>query len=143
MGTLVRKVALLLAGVLVGTIMLAGAAYAKTFVGGDARDIIVGTPKSDTIYGLGGGDELRGRGGDDQLYGGRASDILNGYTGDDYLVGGKGVDTLKGGPGDDVIEAADNNEDSWIQCGGGEDRVSADKEDPVPPDCEFVNGRRR
>ena len=30
-----------------------------------------------------------------------------------------------------------------IDCGLGEDRVSADEGDIVADDCEFVNGRRR
>jgi Ca2+-binding RTX toxin-like protein len=144
MGTLVRKVALLLAGVLVGTMMLAGAAYAKLFVGKEAADTFNGTSATDVMYGLNGSDRLEGRGGADEVYGGRGNDALYGNGGGDYLNGGRGSDALLGNWGNDRIEAADgSNRNDLVKCGpGNEDRASVDDNDLVVG-CEFVNGRRR
>lgn len=104
--------------------------------------------------------DLSGMGGDDELRGGDGADTIDGGSGDDLIDGGYGDDTITGGPGrdrisadqmtgecsplwckypygNDVIFARDGEVDS-ITCGAGTDRVVADANDVVAPDCETV-----
>ena len=103
---------------------------------------------------------LDGRGGTDELRGGGGADTIDGGAGDDLIDAGYGNDTITGGPGrdaifadlaggdcgrlwctepygNDVVYARDGEADS-ITCGAGADRVIADAQDVVAPDCEQV-----
>lgn len=52
------------------------------------------------------------------------------------IDGGPDRDTIKGSEADDVIDIADGSVDDLVGCLDGDDKVTADKEDPVPRDCE-------
>jgi Ca2+-binding RTX toxin-like protein len=95
--------------------------YCSTGEGaGDGSDDIHGGPGDDTLY---------GQGGDDQIHGG---------AGNDTIVAGSGADFVWGGDGNDVIDVRDGEPDT-VSCGGGFDRVLADRLDRVAPDCESVS----
>jgi Ca2+-binding RTX toxin-like protein len=141
---LVRKAALLMAVALVGTMLLASAAYAKNVVGKNVSDNILGTAGKDVLYGLSGNDTIDGRAGADDIYGGKGNDNLWGYGGADYINGGRGNDFIVGKWGNDRIEAADGHVDDLVNCGAGdEDRASVDAGLDTVVNCEFVTGRRR
>jgi hypothetical protein len=81
--------------------------------------------------------------GNDIVVGARGSDNVLGDAGNDLLVDGpdreSSQDKLSGGDGTDVllvhnVPAAQD----IVTCGGGFDRVLADSEDLVSPDCERV-----
>jgi hypothetical protein len=116
----------------------------------DGRDHLLGGPGKDFVFG---GDELdRLLGGDKKLVGGPDNDIVVGGSGSDGVLGNAGndflidgpdeefsLDKLSGGNGDDVflvqnVPAAKD----MVTCGGGFDRVLADSEDVVAPNCEEV-----
>jgi Ca2+-binding RTX toxin-like protein len=131
------------------TVLLAtgGTALAVTKIGTPGRDIIRGSDEEDVLRGLAGNDDLyglddddvlRGGSGRDRLYGGEDDDILYGDDGNDTLVGGKDENRYYGGRGNDVIKAR-NDEEERINCGAGEDTVTADREDIVANDCENVS----
>jgi hypothetical protein len=106
----------------------------KNLVGGPGNDGVLGGEDSDTLTGNSGNDFADGGVGPDKILGGE---------GNDYLVDGprRGVatDTLIGGEGNDVIDPFNKpaNRD-LLTCGRGFDRVLADTEDVVAPDCEKV-----
>jgi Ca2+-binding RTX toxin-like protein len=128
------------------------------FSGDGDEDFIVGRRGDDRVVGLTGDDRLYGRSGDDRLEGdgpgvgesglssddalsgGDGNDHLVGGFGDDRLTGGSGTDRLNGGADDDRIGARDGRRDK-VLCGGGRDRVSADRGDRVSGDCEVVHRR--
>ena len=95
-----------------------------------------GTDGKDRLAGGPGGQRIAGRGGADRIQGGSGDDCLDGGNGDDRLNGGPGNDSVRGGSGDDRISAADGDRDA-ITCGGGEDRVRADRKDRLRG-CERV-----
>ena len=109
-------------------------------LGGEGRDIVLG------------GDERRSRGGDKNLVGGPGNDLVGGGKGSDNVLGGDGNDlvadgdlddssrdTLSGGSGNDVIFVANVPAvRDVVVCGGGFDRVLADRKDTVARDCERV-----
>ncbi len=94
---------------------------ARTFVGDDGVNEVIGTGLANLLSGMGGVDTLRGQGGDDDLRGGADGDSLFGGddqdtiwgdagndrvlgdAGDDLLRGGAGLDTLTGGLGADTL----------------------------------------
>jgi RTX calcium-binding nonapeptide repeat (4 copies) len=90
--------------------------------------------------------------GNDAVQGGLASDNLVAQDGDDFMVGGEffdqppAKDTLSGGDGNEVIDVfnAPAAGKDVVTCGGGFDRVLADRADVLAPDCEkvFVGQRR-
>jgi Ca2+-binding RTX toxin-like protein len=80
-----------------------------------------GTKGNDRIQGTEGGDTLRGK---------RGKDRIAGKGGDDCINGNKGKDRLKGGDGDDRVRARDGERDR-VNCGKGEDRVVADRDDKL------------
>ena len=80
-----RKVAMLVAIILVSVVLFAGVGAAVTLSRGNGPDTLVGTPEKDL------------------LEGGNGKDTLRGLAGDDTLNGGKGGDTCLGGPGNDVF----------------------------------------
>lgn len=135
-------------------------------LGTSGRDSLTGTSAGDRIVGLGGSDVLRGLGGDDcllggagrdalsggagrdRLTGGASADRLNGGGGADRLTGGGGADRLIGGPGRntlsggggrDLVNSA-NRRRERVSCGGGRDRVIADRVDRLRG-CERVRLR--
>jgi hypothetical protein len=91
-------------------------------------DILTGGALGDRLRGLAGNDRLAGLAGDDCLSGGAGKDRLIGGPGDDRLNGGAGKDRLTSGGGNDRINARDGRPET-VRCGGGKDRVSADRND--------------
>ncbi len=83
------------------------------WLGGPARDVIVGSAREELLCGAGGGDFVRGGGGRDRLFGG---------DGNDRIV-------------------SDDRQVDVIGCGAGSDRVVADRRDLVGGDCERVTRR--
>jgi hypothetical protein len=78
-----------------------------------------------------------GAGGTAMLTGDDAGNVLTVGSGSGKLVGGAGADTLVGGPGDDQFIDTDGWPDR-IECGPGDDSVTADQLDQVAADCEHV-----
>ena len=83
--------------------------------------------------------------GNDAVQGGFGSDDLTAQEGNDFMVGGEFArrrpveDTLSGGDGNDVIDVFNQPAGKdVVTCGGGFDRVLADRADAVAPDCEKV-----
>ena len=126
----------------------------KNSVGGPGNDGVFGGLGSDTLLGGSGNDFVFGDKGSDTLVaGGDGRDIVDGWTGSDRMLGGGGGDlivdgfideaargdVLLGGDGNDII-IADHvpavKDTVW--CGGGFDRVLADRKDVVAADCERV-----
>jgi hypothetical protein len=112
-------------------------------LGGRGKDVVGGgdLPRP----GLGRGDKnLSGGPGNDIVIGARGSDNAVGGEGNDLLADGPGRessrDRIIGGQGNDVI-AIDNRPAyrDMVACGGGFDRVLADRKDLVAPDCERVS----
>jgi Ca2+-binding RTX toxin-like protein len=89
------------------------------------------------LVGTAGGDRLVGRGASDSIRGLAGDDCLKGRQGADRLKGGLGADIVKGGPGSDRIGVRDGEVDR-VTCGGGHDRVVADRVDLVLGGCESV-----
>jgi hypothetical protein len=98
--------------------LFAGVALAKTVVGNDHDNRLVGTNSADTI---------KGKGGEDDIYG---------LRGQDRLYGGTGDDDIEAGRGNDFVGAVDRTEDD-VECGRGNDRVRANPGDDVEG-CEKV-----
>ncbi len=109
--------------VLVGLLLGAAVAGARTVTGTPRSDRLVGTPRADDIRGLAGNDQLLGGGGAD------------------FLQGGPGRDTHDAGPGDDLIATSYDAARDNVRCGPGADVVNADLADTIARDCELV-GRR-
>jgi Ca2+-binding RTX toxin-like protein len=109
------------------------------------RDNLLGEEGKDWVLGgneqrpLGGDKNLVGGPGNDGVLGGEDSDTLTGNSGNDFVNGGPGSDKILGGEGNDVLDLINKpaNRD-LVTCGGGFDRVLADTEDAVAPDCEKV-----
>jgi Ca2+-binding RTX toxin-like protein len=81
--------------------------------------------------------QLSGDGGANTLNGGEGSEVICGFGANDSLNGGGGRDALLGGDGDDSIEAADGQSDALIDCGPGNDAVTADAA-AIDADAVFV-----
>jgi Ca2+-binding RTX toxin-like protein len=127
-------------------------------VGGSGDDSVSGGRGDDRVLGSGissggsptyekGSDTLSGDAGDDQVIGGLGRDWLIGGGGRDLLLDALGdqgtdrsVDVLRGGPGNDQLLAwSGEGPMDLLSCGGGFDRVVADKGvDRVPGNCEKV-----
>lgn len=118
--------------VLAGTLtisLIVGEAFAGMQAGGIENEHLNGTAASETLAGRNGTDTIYGFSGDDGLSGGR---------GNHEIYGGAGRDVLLGGAGDDFLEARDGHKD-YVGCGAGRhDMTSADEEDKVSGDCEYV-----
>lgn len=127
-----------------------GAAQAKVVKGDGGDNNLKGTSQDD---------KMSGRGGDDRMNGGKGVDVVRGNAGNDTLSGGQdnefdqlignggkdlfyssGPDQVDGGPGRDVVYAAGVTKDSFIDCGGGRDKVFYYEEGNVPAtlNCEVV-----
>ncbi len=109
-----------LAAVLLGGLVLAIPAVAKTVLGTNGPDVLRGTDRSDKLY---------GKGGHDRLFG---------LDGNDLLVGGPGRDLLEGAAGNDRLLARDDERD-LVRCGSGQDQAVVDKKDQVAANCEAVD----
>ena len=114
------------------------------------NDTLLGGPGKDVVNGgslaapFGGNKNLVGGEGNDAVQGGLGSDNSVGGDANDFMVGGEFdtpavKDTLSGGDGNDVIDVFnDPAGKDVVTCGGGFDRVGADRADVVAPDCERV-----
>jgi Ca2+-binding RTX toxin-like protein len=139
-----------------------------TLRGTNGDDNLLGKGGNDIILGLAGNDDLLGGpgkdivlggtlrrafGGDKNLAAGRGNDVVAGGNGPDNVVGGSGndlmadgevehdqsEDILSGGAGNDAIIVVNSPAfEDKVTCGGGFDRVLADRKDVVAPDCERV-----
>src|SRR5215210_2423790 len=110
-------------------------------LGGDKN--LVGGPGNDGVFGGNGADNLVGSSGNDFANGGSGPDKILGGDGNDYLLDGEfeggATDVLTGGDGNDVIDPFNKPaKRDVVTCGGGFDRVIADRADAVAPDCERV-----
>ncbi len=109
-------------------------------LGGEGKDNVIGGSERRL---LGGDKNLAGGPGNDVVFGGKGSDKVLGDAGNDFLIDGPtrefSLDRLSGGDGNDVflVENVPAVKDI-VTCGGGFDRVLADTEDVVAPDCERV-----
>ena len=159
--------ALLLASGVAWAVNEIGTDGPDTLRGTNADDNLLGRGGNDVIFGLGGrdnmlggsgndwvlgGNERRPGGGDKNLLGGPGNDAIIPGVGSDNASGGSGndlfaeptfreaaKDTYSGGSGNDVFVV--NNtpaSEDIVVCGSGLDRVLADREDTVAPDCERV-----
>ena len=104
---------------------------------------LVGGPGNDGVLGGEDPNTLTGNSGNDVVGGGPVSDKILGGEGNDYLLDGESrggaTDTLIGGDGNDVIDPFNKpTKRDVVTCGGGFDRVLADRADVVAPDCEKV-----
>ncbi len=77
------------------------------------------------------------------MAGGLGSDNVVGEEGNDLMADGEvpdqSEDRLSGGAGNDVILVVNRPAfEDIVTCGGGFDRVLADREDVLAPDCERV-----
>ena len=115
-------------------------------LGGEGKDNVIGGSERrlGTGAGLKGGDKnIAGGPGNDVVIGGRGSDKVLGDAGNDWIWDGPtrefSLDRLSGGDGNDVflVENVPAVKDI-VTCDGGFDRVLADTEDVVAPDCERV-----
>jgi Ca2+-binding RTX toxin-like protein len=92
---------------------------------------------------LGGDKNLVGGPGNDGVLGGEGSDNLTGNSGNDAVNGSFGPDNILGGEGNDLVDPFKDPfnkpaKRDFVTCGRGFDRVLADTEDLVAPDCEKV-----
>jgi Tol biopolymer transport system component len=100
-----------------------------------------GVNDNDRLTGGKGDDALFGGPGSDRLVGGSGADYLSGGSGHDRLVGGPGRNRIEGGGGSDSINSA-NGVREMVDCGFGDDSVTADRRD-VLTGCERVKRVRR
>ena len=106
----------------------------KNLVGGPGNDGVLGGTGADKLVGGSGNDEVDGNLGPDKILGGAGNDLL--YDGEGE---GGATDILTGGNGNDVINPFNEPaKKDIVTCGGGFDRVLADRADVVAPDCEKV-----
>ena len=106
----------------------------EDLVGGDGRDVLIGS---------GAANDFEGGIGNDRLVGGGGQDGLFGDEGNDLLSGGGAIDSLSGGAGKDRLRSRDRKRDE-VFCGSSTDSVTGDRRDRIAPDCDRVRrGRRR
>ena len=130
-----------------GDDILLALAGKDTLLGGHGKDFLLGGSVAEP---LGGHKTMVGGHGNDVLLGGFDSDTMVGGNGNDFMNGGEfepplAKDTLSGGAGNDVIDVINTAAGKdVVTCGGGVDRVIADRADVVAPDCEkvFVGKRK-
>ncbi len=152
-----RRVVLVLAAMALALLLASGVAWAVNKIATNGPDTLRGTNGADNLSGRGGKDILNGLGGSDNLLGGTGNDAVIGGLGSDNILGAEGNDFLVNGPGlnprevsnnlsagggNDVVFAANRPaERDVVTCGGGFDRVFADRKDVVADDCERVADR--
>jgi Ca2+-binding RTX toxin-like protein len=159
--------ALLLASGVALAVTKIGTNGPDTLRGTNGNDNLLGRGGNDRLFALNGRDNLSGgpgndwvdthptgiRSGDKNLEGGPGNDIVVGGSGSDNVLGDKGndllidgslrefsLDKVSGGDGNDVF-LVDNvpAAKDIATCGGGFDRILADRKDLVAPDCERVS----
>jgi hypothetical protein len=165
---IVMALALLLASGVAWAVNKIGTNGPDTLRGTNGNDNLLGKGGSDVLFSLNGRDNLLGGAGKDcllcvneqfrfftgekNLQGGPGNDFVWAGKGSDNVVGGEGndflpddgvrefsKDNLSGGPGNDVIDVMHyRSARDRVVCGGGFDRVAADRKDVVAPDCEKV-----
>jgi Ca2+-binding RTX toxin-like protein len=119
-----------------------GLAGKDNLLGGPGKDVVVGG--SERYTPSGGEKHLLGGPGNDVVFGGKGSDNISGNEGNDFVANGPNpsTDKLSAGDGNDVVGAFnDPAGKDTVACGGGFDRVFADKKDAVAPNCEKVADR--
>ena len=99
---------------------------------------VVGGVGNDTFVGTAGPNPFQGGLGDDAIDGMDGDDVLSGGPGNDRLDGRGGTDAFGAGDGDDTVFARDNGTAEQVDCGGGADTLSADREDTTTG-CENVD----
>ena len=124
-----------------GNDVLSALAGEDNLLGGEGKDVVTAETLRGRSYG--GEKNMDGGRGNDFVFGGKSSDNLVGGGGNDYLIDGYEVNPKK-----DVVSAGDGNDGLWVwnrpagkdvvTCGGGFDRVFADRDDMLAPDCERV-----
>ncbi len=124
-----------------GNDILLALAGNDNLLGGRDKDILVGGSKRHLFSG--GDKNLAGGPGNDAVFGGRGSDNISGEDGNDVLADGPNrefaTDKLSAGDGNDVVAAVNRPAfKDIVTCGGGFDRVLADREDVLDDDCERV-----
>src|SRR5215213_8329406 len=113
-------------------------------LGGRGKDVVVGGKSCcDESDFSGGNKNLLGGPGNDAVVGGLGADNIVGKGGNDLVSDGPNLesstDKLSAGDGNDVVGVF--NDPAFkdiVACGGGFDRVFADKKDLVASDCEKV-----
>jgi hypothetical protein len=123
------------------------------FLSLNGRDNLLGGPGRDCLLcvtetsgaccrAFAGDKNLLGGPGNDFVWAGKASDNVVGGEGNDLLFDGTLHEFSKvrisGGPGNDVIGGQYRSARDLVVCGSGFDRVAANREDVVAPDCEKV-----
>jgi Ca2+-binding RTX toxin-like protein len=163
----VMALALLLASGVAMAVNKIGTNGPDTLRGTNGDDKLVGRGGNDILLALAGNDNLLGGpgkdivnggslarpfGGDKNLVGGRGNDAVQGGKDSDNIVGGAGndfvvdgptrefvTDKLSAGEGNDVVAVFNDPAfKDLVSCGGGFDRVFADRKDSLAPDCERV-----
>jgi Ca2+-binding RTX toxin-like protein len=119
---------------------LFGLAGRDNLLGGTGKDIVLGGNEEATGRG---DDSLVGGSGNDAIIGAQGSDNKLGEEGNDFLVDGNEphpkIDTISGGDGNDVFLVWNRPAGKdVVTCGDGFDRVMADRDDMLAPDCEEV-----
>ena len=123
-----------------GNDILFGLGGRDNLLGGPGKDIVLGGSEREA----GGGDKnLVGDSGNDAVIGGLGSDNILGEAGNDLVADGPdrefATDTLSAGGGNDVVAVVNRPAfEDLVTCGGGFDRVLADREDVLAEDCEQV-----
>jgi Ca2+-binding RTX toxin-like protein len=113
-------------------------------LGGRGKDVVVGGKSCCDESDFSGGDKnLLGGRGNDAVVGGRGADNIVGDDGNDLVSDGPNLesstDKLSAGGGNDVVGVFNDPAfKDLVACGGGFDRVFADKKDLVASDCERV-----
>jgi Ca2+-binding RTX toxin-like protein len=114
----------------------------------NGRDNLLGGPGNDWLdtrrMGFRRGDKnMVGGSGNDAVIGGRSSDKVLGEEGNDLVADGPerefATDRLTAGDGNDVVAVVNRPAfKDLVTCGGGFDRVLADRKDVLADDCERV-----
>jgi len=126
-----------------GNDKLFGLAGRDNLLCGSGKEMVVGGNERR----LSGGDKnLVGGSGNDEILGGLDVDNILGEEGNDLVADGpdgdRATDTLSAGDGNDVVEVfTDPASKDLVSCGDGFDRVFANRNDVVAPDCERVADR--
>jgi Ca2+-binding RTX toxin-like protein len=158
---------LLLASGVAWAVNKIGTDGSDTMRGTNGDDNLIGRGGNDTLFALAGNDNLLGGAGKDEVFGGDERNFkggnknLQGGPGNDVVFGGRGSDNVLGDEGNDLlvdgplressvdkVSGADGTDVLLVDnvlaakdiatCGGGFDRILADRKDLVAPDCERV-----
>ena len=110
--------------------------------GGDGNETLIrGGAAIDSLDGGAGNDVLEGQDSADLLVGGPGDDTMGGGDGADLMDGGPGADVFNGSAGDDTFLAQDDEADTALSGGAGNDTAYIDTGiDPTPVAVENVFG---